>query len=160
MQNYDIILGGEGVADPVPVFSGLSNSVRHASFSPDTRLLIGIDAHNNAIIWDTETGVKLASLPDTTSEPVWSPDSRMVAMYGTDGYIHIIEAQTGKSLHIFTQHLAEANKGYLDRPQVIWSPDARNLAILDQGALFIYEMQGYGHPDVTQKLWGMYITNN
>src|SRR5690606_32756425 len=100
---FDMVLGQYRLAEDAqsyPVFSGLEGQVTHAAFSPDAQLLIGFDDLNHGLIWDVQTqtpSTRLANVQDV----VWSPDSTMIAVYGTDGLIRIVNVQTGDTLHTF-----------------------------------------------------------
>ncbi|MCB9455890.1 MAG: WD40 repeat domain-containing protein [Anaerolineaceae bacterium] len=137
---HDITLGGEGVAgegQPAPVLTGLTGRVRKAIFSPNARLLIGFDDLDNGIIWDVQTQTPTAHLT-AISDVVWSPDSTLIATYGRDGLIRVIDPQTGATLHTFNRHFYVHTYNPANNAQVIWSPDNRRVIVLDSGVIFIY----------------------
>lgn len=140
---HDITLGGVGIGgegEPV-LLAGLTEEIRTAVFSPDARLLIGFDRLDNGMIWDVQTRTPLAHLP-AVDNAVWSPDSTMLAIYGTDGLIRVLDPQTGATLHTFNRHFYIHTYDPAKNIQLIWSPDSQRVIVLDNGVLFIYDRQG------------------
>lgn len=137
----DISVGGERITDneQVPlILTGLTAQVAKGIFSPDASQLIGFDTDNNAIIWDVDTQARLVELANVY-DAVWSPSGLMIAVYGSEGVIRVIDSQSGEILHIFERHWQEPGRSWEDRLQIIWSPDSSRIALLDQGILFIYD---------------------
>ncbi len=137
----DISIGGEGITDdeqPPLLLTGLMAQVEKGIFSPDASSFIGFDAEDNAMIWDVATQTHLASFRGF-HDAVWSPDSMMLALYSTDGFVHIVNPQDGEVIHVFDQHYQETGRTWTERLQVVWSPDSSRIALLDQGVLFIYD---------------------
>lgn len=141
----DIAVGGQGITDqytddeqPPLVLSGLDGLVSSGTFSPDARLLIGFDGLDSAVIWDIETQTPLVHLPEV-HHAVWSPDSTMIVVYGTDGVIDVIDPFTGETIHTFSQHFGDEHLIFRGEYQVIWSPNSRRIALLDRGVLFLYD---------------------
>jgi WD40 repeat protein len=136
----DISVGGERITDneqaPL-ILTGLTAQVAKGIFSPDASQLIGFDTDNNAIIWDVDTRGRLVELANVY-DAVWSPDGLMIAVYGSDGFIRVIDSQSGEILYIFERYWQEPGRSWEDRLQVIWSPDSSRIALLDEGVLFIY----------------------
>lgn len=132
----DITVKGQGVS-PL-LLKGLSSHVAKGIFSPDARSLIGFDDLNHGIIWDIATQKARIQLTDV-HDAVWSPDSTKIVVYKTDGEIEILNALTGKVIYTFTQHFRTGRIQPAPNVQVIWSPDSQKIALLDSGALFIYQ---------------------
>ncbi len=58
------------------------------SFSPDSRLLIGVSYYGYMEMWETELGRGVWSQP-SAQEAVFSPDGRYLATVGEDGVMHL-----------------------------------------------------------------------
>ncbi|MEO8609888.1 MAG: hypothetical protein ABI690_18490, partial [Chloroflexota bacterium] len=139
--NYDINVGADYIDNASStetklsrVLSNLPYPVANAILSPQASKVIGFDVANDAIIWDLQPQslrVRLYGVQDA----VWSPDETMLVVYGVDGVLRVVDATTGNTLHSFDDHY---NVDY-PRIGVFWSPDSRKIALLDRGALFIYE---------------------
>jgi hypothetical protein len=52
--------------------------------------------------------------------------------------LHVIDSTSGEMLHSFDDHFNSPYAGL----KVFWSPDSRKIALLDRGALYIYELNG------------------
>lgn len=110
-------------------------------FSPNAALLFAAYQNKSAIIWDLQTYKSLAEMTNVSGQAIWSPDSTMLAVWGSDGLLRVIEYTTGKILQVLDQHYTTYPNS-VTAPQVIWSPDAQQLAVLDRGTVFIYTMEG------------------
>ena len=103
------------------------------AWSPDgTRLLTGGGnderggGNTSAIIWDVKTGNEIQSLRGHTKmiwPGSWSPNSKRVATYGSDGSVRIWNAITGSEL--LTLSIPESPVG-----SAKWSPDGRLISIM------------------------------
>ena len=118
--------------------TGLAEQIAKTNLSPQAGKIIGIDKGNHAIVWDIETKKQITSLQNIT-DAVWSPDESMLVTYGVDGVLRVVNANTGEILHTFEDHVNPTYAGSPDRLKVFWSPDSSKIALLDRGALFIYE---------------------
>ncbi|MCB9453152.1 MAG: WD40 repeat domain-containing protein [Anaerolineaceae bacterium] len=140
----DITLGGAGITsagESLPPLTGLTGTAKKAVFSPDARLIIGFDDLGNGIVWDVQTRTPLAHLT-AISDATWSPDSTMLVVYGLDGLIRVLDPQTGATLYTFNRHFYANAYNPANNIQAIWSLDSRKVAMLDNGVIFIYTMQG------------------
>ena len=120
--------------------TGLQAQVRRARFSPNGQYLFGVDAEDNAILWDVATGAAIRSFTGA-SDVTWSPDSMLLYLYYADGRQLILDAATGDTLQEMTRH-RKTTRIY-DAGELIvkayWTQDSSKLAVLDEGVLFIYE---------------------
>ncbi len=144
-RTYDLEIGiGYDGDDQISWWEGyttlsdLLQPANNAVLSPQASKVIGFDVADNAIIWDLEPQslrVRLYGVNDA----VWSPDETMLVTYGVDGLLRVIDSTSGETLHTFDDHFNPAYIGSPDRLKVFWSPDSRKIALLDRGALYIYE---------------------
>jgi WD40 repeat protein len=117
--------------------SGLKNKVTKAKFSPNGTRVIAFDEGHTGMVWDIATRKALFTLTDA-SDAVWSPDSRRLLVYNVDAPLSILDAQTGDVLGTLNGHYAGAYESL--NPFAVWSPDNRRLALLDQGVMFVYDV--------------------
>lgn len=109
--------------------TGLSQPIVSATFSPDAHFLAGFDESGSGIVWNIETQQKHLLLENAT-QAIWSPDSQMLALYGMDNTIRIIDSTEGTVLDTFNAHYGD---------QIQWSPDSRKIAQFGEGTMFIWE---------------------
>jgi WD40 repeat protein len=117
--------------------TGLSKTIQKAILSPDGTRVIAFDEGHTGMVWDITTRKTMFTLKDA-SDAVWSPDGRRLLVYNVDAPLSILDAQTGDMLGALNGHYAGAYESL--NPFAVWSPDSRRLALLDQGVMFIYDV--------------------
>jgi WD40 repeat protein len=83
------------------IFTGHTNVVYIANFSPDEKLLASSSRDNTARIWDVATGKQLHALGGfrcSVKAVAFSPDGRIIAASGNDGMLKLWDVKTGKGL--------------------------------------------------------------
>lgn len=102
---------------------GHSDSVLHASFSPDGRSIVTASRDHTARVWDVRSGSLRASLVGH-SATVWSahfsPDGHSIVTGGNDGLAFIWDAHTGTLRRSLVGHSA-------DVVSARFSPDGRSI---------------------------------
>jgi len=81
----------------VTKIEGLARS--HAVFSEDGRLLMGIDARGEAVVWDSRAGaekLRFAAEGSTITAYAFSPDGQWIAVADVKGRLRIADARTGR----------------------------------------------------------------
>jgi len=82
-------------------FTGHTNAIYRAIFSPDEKLLASSSRDLTARIWDVSTGRELWKLNGfrcSVKAVAFSPDGRMLAAAGNDGMVKLYDLKTGKEL--------------------------------------------------------------
>lgn len=111
---------------------------RLARFSPDGRILAGVNAQNAITLWDTIVFAQMMSLPGHAAYVralEWSPDGSKLASADRDGKVFVWDVASGKK--VLELHLAGANK-------VAWSRSGRYLAacMSQSGTVRIWDSAG------------------
>ncbi|ATL31300.1 WD40 repeat domain-containing protein [Streptomyces formicae] len=105
-------------------FTGHSDSVQSAVFSPDGRTLATASFDHSVKLWDTRSHHLLATLnghADAVNAVAFSPDGRTLATASNDRGVKLWDARSHRLLATMTGHtnMVEA---------VVFSPDGRTLA--------------------------------
>ena len=82
-------------------FTGHTNAIYRAIFSPDERLLASSSRDLTARIWDVSTGRELWKLTGfrcSVKAVAFSPDGRLLAAAGNDGMVKLYDVKTGKEV--------------------------------------------------------------
>ena len=92
-------------------FTGHTNFVYMAVFSPDDKLMASSSRDNTARVWDVASGrelYKFTGFRCAVKTVGFSPDGRTVAAAGNDGMLKIWDLKTGKELQSFV-HINSAD---------------------------------------------------
>ncbi|HEU5235586.1 MAG TPA: WD40 repeat domain-containing protein [Pyrinomonadaceae bacterium] len=82
-------------------FTGHTNAIYRAIFSPDEKLLASSSRDLTARIWDVSTGRELWKLTGfrcSVKAVAFSPDGRLLAAAGNDGMVKLYDVKTGKEV--------------------------------------------------------------
>ena len=82
-------------------FTGHTNAIYRAIFSPDEKLLASSSRDLTARVWDVSTGRELWKLNGfrcSVKAVAFSPDGRLLAAAGNDGMVKLYDLKTGKEL--------------------------------------------------------------
>lgn len=93
-------------------FSGHSDSVTSAVFSPDGTQLLTASADMTLRIWDAQSGEELRQLTGHTAainHAIFSPDGTLIASAAEDNSVRIWDAATGELLRTLEGHTAAVN---------------------------------------------------
>ena len=83
------------------IFTGHTNAIYRAIFSPDEKLLASSSRDLTARVWDVSTGRELWKLNGfrcSVKAVAFSPDGRMLAAAGNDGMVKLYDVKSGKEL--------------------------------------------------------------
>jgi RNA polymerase sigma factor (sigma-70 family) len=102
------------------------------AFSPDGKQLVscGDDA---VLLWNAATGEQVRQMaPGARNEAVaFSPDGRLIAAGSKNGFVRLIDAESGQTLHMLKEHPNGDYRRrlvYRDGRTIAFSPDGRTLA--------------------------------
>ena len=93
------------------VFTGHTNAIYRAIFSPDEKLVASSSRDLTARIWDTSSGrelLKLNGFRCSVKAVVFSPDGQILAASGNDGMLKLYDMKTGKEFRSLV-HVNSAN---------------------------------------------------
>ena len=123
----------------------LNGRLRHPTFSPDGKLLAGIDREGSLLLLDTATGKgskQLEASQKLSHEPgkprlsrniAFSPAGNLLALAnGSDSRVFLWDLGNGNLLRTLPGHQQPA--------AVEFSPDGRRLAVGDEGAIALWEV--------------------
>ena len=103
---------------------GHTDSVYNLAWHPDGRTLASGGEDGRVILWDVESGEKVATLEGHTGSVwgvAWHPDGRTLASGGTDGHVILWDVESGEAF--------ATPEGHTDWViSVTWAPDGRTLA--------------------------------
>ncbi|MGI0487562.1 caspase family protein [Pantanalinema rosaneae CENA516] len=86
-----------------------TNRVQQLVFSPDQRVILGIENDRTIQLWDVQSGKRLQSLQGhqgTIGDAQFSPDGRQVISASQDGTVRIWDLASGQSTMTLTQPTA------------------------------------------------------
>jgi len=106
------------------------NAQNQDTTSNDYRYIALSNRGNTVQIWDTTTGREVLDYRGHAANvrvlaTGWAPDNRHVASLGSDGWLLIWDALTGKTLYSYQVSL-------LPTPGLLWSPDGRMITLVGQ----------------------------
>jgi len=114
------------------------------AWSPDGR----------AIAYDFESTIVLAELArhihrvlNRGNAPSWSPDGRKLAVTRRLDNAYVIDARTGRSVHVSTHFTSDLRTG---PDAVSWTPDSRRIAVPVRDDVYLVRADGRGRTRVTQ----------
>lgn len=93
----------------IRTLQGHTSRVSSAAFSPDSHLIVTGSMDNSAIVWETNSGVRvhtLAGHANTVAAAAFSPDGRLIVTASYDNTAKIWDAYTG--------HLSRTISGHAD----------------------------------------------
>lgn len=99
------------------------------AFSKDGTHLFTGSRDGNLNEWDLSPGEELKSLPGRIGSAPNSPDGKHLAIMGEDGYLSIVDSQTGE-----VELSWQAHTEWSYWSDVAWSPDGEHLATLGTSA--------------------------
>jgi WD40 repeat protein len=101
---------------------GHINTTNQAAISPQGDKVAALVIGDGLIVWDALRGQMAYSLSKTEALYLaWSPDGQWLGLAGWDGNIHILEAETGKTIRKIPTHTEQIHS-------VAFSPDGLLLA--------------------------------
>jgi WD40 repeat protein len=134
LRRWELLTGRELPGFPIVSEMDINNQLPWSVFSPDGRLL-ATTSNNIVMLWNRQTGVKLAELSGTDSMVVplaFSPDSALIVAISPNGSCDVWETETFRKIANFSAHPTEVDKGK-------FSPDGKQ-----------FVTPGYDH---TVKIW-------
>jgi WD40 repeat protein len=101
-----VIVWDSTTGDDTLTFSGHQNKVRSVAWSPDGSRIISTGNEGEAIIWEAATGQVLMELfPEdfkiAVPDAAWTQDGQRVILLSADGFVHIIDSESGVQLSQF-----------------------------------------------------------
>lgn len=115
-------------------FLGHYSQVRSLCWSPDGQYIASGSGNTNAdftlLVWSPTTGNTLFSYNNYTQAVravAWSPGGKYIASGSLDKSIHILDAKTGKAIHVFNDPQTEVHS-------LSWSPDNTKLVTGGNGS--------------------------
>jgi WD40 repeat protein len=118
--------------ETVRIISHLSD-VRSVRFLPDGYSVVTKSLDGTVRLWDGFTGNALSTLRAHWRWGV-SPDGRLMAMLGADGFVHLLDMQTGKTVPMLGGRTSFAE-------QFAFSQDSKMLASVDEkGVLRVWNV--------------------
>ncbi len=97
---------------PERAFTGHTDEVLHATFSPDGTRIVSGSADKTARVWNVKTGKAVLVLRGHKAavvSAVFSPDGQRILTASFDGTFRIWDAQSGKELYQFAQPVEARN---------------------------------------------------
>lgn len=113
------------------VYTGHSARIGSLSWAPDNTRLVSTatSPDQTARVWQVNGGTTLSIYPAPGGAPIgeamWSHNGRMIAVYGGDAEIHLLNAQTGKDERRFPSGIVLS---------LSWSPDDTRIVTGNEGA--------------------------
>ena len=105
------------------ICSGHTDSVATVAWSYDSKYLVSTASDQTARIWDITSGRTLQTYKEPGGAPIgeaqWSHNNRLLAIYGGDGKIYIMDAKTLQLKQTITAGVTYSQS---------WSPDDTQLA--------------------------------
>ncbi len=105
------------------ICSGHTDSISTVAWSYDSKYLVSTASDQTARIWDITSGRTLQTYKEPGGAPIgeaqWSHDNRLLAIYGGDGKMYIMDAQTLQLKQTITAGVTYSQS---------WSPDNTQLA--------------------------------
>jgi WD40 repeat protein len=112
------------------VYTGHSGRIRSLSWASDSARLVSTanSPDQTAKVWQVDGGTTLYTYPSPGApigEATWSHNNRTIAIYGGDGKIHLLNAQTGKDEQHFSSGIVLS---------LSWSPTDTRIVSGNEGA--------------------------
>jgi len=102
-EKWDISTGSK-----LLTFSGHTNNVNAADFSPDGSKLVTSSNDKTVKIWNASTGALLSTISDAFSQPIykvdWSSDGSKILAADGSAKVVVFDANTGSQLFSLTEH--------------------------------------------------------
>jgi WD40 repeat protein/serine/threonine protein kinase len=143
------------VVDTVPVrlvtFSGHTDTVNDAAFSPDGQTVVTASVDKTARLWDVATGAEIRRFEGHTQAlraVAFSPDGRTIATAGDDNTARLWDVATGAEIRRFEGHtynVIAAEVHHFDRytnniTGVAFSPDGQTIATGDDTTVRLWDV--------------------
>jgi len=122
-QGDAAVEGAMTLAFPLRVFTGHTDIINGAAFSPDGKYIVTGSKDKTVRLWDAKTGQEVRRFvghTDEVEEVSFSPDGKVIASASFDGTVRLWNIQTGEAVHVLTSPIHD------DR-DVIFLPDGRYL---------------------------------
>ncbi len=99
----EVIIWNRETGEPMHLIGQQPGGIRDIGFSPDSRYLAAVNNSRGGInVWDVRTGSVIFSHAKRSFDGVqFSSDGLQIAAVGSDGRVHVYDAESGQSLRIF-----------------------------------------------------------